>query len=85
MPESAVAAALGSKLFSIVDKFGNKNREKIDLILTFAPKIASKWTSFPAYRLSSFAALPRAVAAIATTWGGRTRVYSSMWASAQSK
>jgi hypothetical protein len=39
MPESATAAALGSKVFSIVDKFGLKNREKTNLISTFAPKI----------------------------------------------
>ena len=38
MPESATAAALGSKVFSIVDKFGAKNREKTNLISTFAAK-----------------------------------------------
>jgi hypothetical protein len=41
MPESATAAALGSKVFSIVDKFGAKNREKTNLISTFAPKFES--------------------------------------------
>ena len=46
MPESATAAALGSKLFSIVDKFGAKNREKTDLISTFAAKFDSDGSLF---------------------------------------